>query len=122
MRADYFDWVADPGDPGTAPVDRGRESPCGGWENPGDPGDPGGNEWKPEASEPNESTAEARRGRSDRLCERLAAAIARETHTGIGHSDGAWEIVEAPSKRALDLLAEWEATGREEDWQSAVAA
>lgn len=61
-----------------------------------------------------------RREWTDALCRRLSDAVARETPTRLGRWEPAWQRVEAPSNTLLDALAEFEATGRDEDKQAAV--
>ena len=76
----------------------------------------------PEESERKHQTPEARRTWSTELCRRLSEDIARQSPAGLGHWDNAWEIVEAPSARLLDALAEWERTGDATDQSAAIQA
>lgn len=55
-----------------------------------------------------------RRERAAELCRRLAADVAKVAPKGLGAWPPAWEIVEAPSKRFLDLLDEYVETGERE--------
>lgn len=63
-----------------------------------------------------------RRAWSDDLCHRLHAGIAQQSPPGLGPWPKAWEIVEEPSKRLLDLLGDWERTGNEADQRAAIVA
>ena len=81
------------------------------------PPKPSGDEGQalPEASED-------RHAGSVELCHRLAARIAHQSPPGLGRWDPAWEIVEAPSKRLLDALADWERSGADADQRAALRA
>jgi hypothetical protein len=63
-----------------------------------------------------------RRAWSDALCRSLHQTVARTTPAGIGTWEGAWEMVEHPSKRLLEILARWEEGGRPEDKAAASEA
>ena len=76
----------------------------------------------PEKAKSDHLTVEARRAWSDELCRRLSEDVARQSPAGLGHWDNAWEIVEAPSARLLDALAEWERTGDAADQSAACQA
>lgn len=52
-----------------------------------------------------------RRNRAAALCRRLTEDVARVVPPGVGYRPDAWEVVEEPSRRFLDLLNAWESTG-----------
>ena len=63
-----------------------------------------------------------RRAWADALCRRVSDDVARRSPAGLGNWPVAWEIVEPPSRRLLDLLASWEANRDPADQRAAEQA
>lgn len=63
-----------------------------------------------------------RRARGRRLCRIIHKRVARVASQGLGLWSEAWEIVEEPSTRFLDLLMAWEDSGSERDRDALEAA
>lgn len=56
----------------------------------------------------------SRHERATYICQRLAARIGREVPEGTGRRPEVWEAVEAPSRRFLQLLDDYETGPLEE--------
>jgi hypothetical protein len=55
-----------------------------------------------------------RRERAFRLCRELSRQVSYVAPPGLGHWEPAWEIVEEPSCRFLEVLDNWVQTGDDE--------
>lgn len=92
---------------------------------PSSPSSPGFGRFADSALQPHPHPAldpEARRVWADTLCRCVSERVAHECPKALGQWDRAWEIVAAPSGRLLDLLAEWERTGKTADQRAAQEA